>query len=62
MRPFLPFVTLLSTVFLLGCQEQGSGLLGPEGSLFDGKGKGTCEFPDEGHCHGDDVEDPGYFD
>ncbi len=30
MRPFLPFATLLGTAFLLGCQEQGSGPVGPE--------------------------------
>ena len=30
MRPFLPFATLLGMAFLLGCQEQGSGPVGPE--------------------------------
>ena len=47
-------LALLSAGFLLGCQEQGSGPVGPEGPLFDGKGKGTCEFPVDEHCHGDD--------
>ena len=31
MRPFLPFATLLGVAFLLGCQEQGSEPVGPEG-------------------------------
>ena len=31
MRAFLPFATLLGAVFLLGCQDRGSGPVGPEG-------------------------------
>ncbi len=51
-------LALLSTVFLLGCQEQGSEPVGPDGPQFDKKGTGTCDaatnpanpaFP--GHCH-----------
>ena len=30
MRPFLPFATLLSAAFLLGCQDLGSGPVVPE--------------------------------
>ncbi len=30
MRPFLPSVVLLGAAFLLGCQEQGSGPVGPD--------------------------------
>ncbi len=33
-------LALLSTVFLLGCQEQGSGPVGPEGPQFHGT---ACE-------------------
>lgn len=40
MRTFLPFVTLLGAAFLLGCQEQGSGPLEPEGPQFDKPGGG----------------------
>ena len=52
-------LALLSTVFLLGCQEQGSGPLGPDGLVpqFDRKDftDGRCEGgvnPVGGHCHG----------
>jgi len=65
MRPFLPFATLLGAVFLLGCQEQGSEPVGPEGPQFDKPSieppNDNCEMPDiRGHCHDDDepVEDP----
>ena len=34
-------LAVLSTVFLLGCQEQGSGAVGPEGPQFHG-GAGDC--------------------
>ena len=45
-------LALLSTVFLLGCQEQGSEPVGPE---FDKKGTGDCaDKPHNVHCHGDD--------
>ncbi len=47
-------LALLSTVFLLGCQEQGAGPMGPEGPLFDKPNKGDCG---QVHCHDDD-EDP----
>ena len=54
MRTFLPFATLVGAEFLLGCQEQGSKPVGPDGPQFD-KPTGACEFPDEaGHCHGGD--------
>ncbi len=42
-------LALLSTVFLLGCQEQGSGPVGPEGPQFD-KPDPTTGL----HDHGDD--------
>ncbi len=63
-------LALLSTVFLLGCQDLGSGPVGPDGPQFD------KPFPDQagdpcddaepdgpkrdlnGHCHGDDGVDP----
>ena len=53
-------LALLSTVFLLGCQEQGSDPVGPEGPQFDKPGRGDCRpKPHTVHCHGDDVvEDP----
>ena len=54
-------LALLSTVFLLGCQEQGSGPVAPEGPQFD-KASPTnpnCTVPDaKGHCHGDDKLSP----
>jgi len=54
MRPFLPFATLLSAVFLLGCQEQASSPVEPEGPQFDRPG-GDCG---PGHCpHGGNEED-----
>ena len=31
MRPILPSAALLAAAFLLGCQERGSGPVGPEG-------------------------------
>ena len=45
MRPFLPFATLLGTAFLLGCQEQASGPVGPYGPQFGGP---HAEHPDKG--------------
>ncbi len=42
-------LALLSTVFLLGCQEQGSEPVGPEGPEFDKPVNGE-------HRHGDDVD------
>ena len=48
-------LALLSTVFLLGCQDLGPEPVGPEGLLFDKKGTGPCAPPEEQiHCHGDD--------
>ena len=47
-------LALLSTVFLLGCQEQGSSPVGPEGPQFDKKDSGNCAEPVNGHCHGDE--------
>ena len=49
-------LALLSTVFLLGCQEQGSEPVGPEGPgpEFDKPGS-VCAA----HCHDDDAVDPG---
>ncbi len=55
MRSFLPSVVLVSAAFLLGCQDMGSGPVGPEGLVpeFD---KPTCGGQ---HCnHGDDPVDP----
>ena len=50
-------LALLSAVFLLGCQEQGSGPVGP-GPEFDRPFSHSCTMPVDGHCHDDDVEDP----
>ena len=50
-------VALLSAIFILGCQDQGSSPVGPEAPvrLFDKKGRGPCAPPEEQvHCHGDD--------
>ena len=44
-------LALLSTVFLLGCQDLGSGAVGPEGPQFNKPTDGK-------HDHGDDVVDP----
>ena len=62
MRSFLPFATLLGTAFLLGCQDVGSGPVGPDGPQFDKRGTpgALCGGPGEpvrdenGHCHGDE--------
>ena len=54
MRPLLPSVALVTAVFLLGCQEQGSEPVGPDGlrPQFDRPGTGDCG---PGHCpHGDE--------
>ena len=48
-------LALLSTVFLLGCQDLGSGPVGPEGPQFDKADfGGPCpvERDVKGHCHG----------
>ncbi len=54
-------LALLSTVFLLGCQDLGSEPVGPEGAQFDKKGTPFTPCPGgvgsrniDGHCHGDD--------
>ena len=59
-------LALLSTVFLLGCQERGSGPVGPDGLVpqFDRKdfNDGRCEGgvnPVDGHCHGGEEPSPG---
>ncbi len=52
-------LALLSTVFLLGCQEQGSAPVGPDGPQFDKPGtlnKTECDevggvFDEKKHCH-----------
>ena len=51
-------LALLSTVFLLGCQDLGSEPVGPEGPQFDKKDSGNCAVPVKGHCHGDDELNP----
>lgn len=66
MRPFLPFAAVLTTAFLLGCQDQGSEPVGPDvlgvpfELQFDKKGTpGDDDCPGagvrdlKGHCHGD---------
>ena len=56
-------LALLSTVFLLGCQDMGSGPLGPEGPQFDKPSESSCPVArDKGHCHVDDgpTEDATY--
>ena len=58
-------LALLSAVFLLGCQEQGSGPVGLEGPQFDKKGTPGDPCPGggvrdgTGHCHGDDGDGSG---
>jgi hypothetical protein len=51
-------LALLSAVFILGCQDLGSGPVGPDGLVpqFDKKESGVCDDPRDGHCHGDDEE------
>ena len=52
---------LLCAGLLLGCQEQGSGPVGPDGlgPQFDRVGTGGCPSPDnKGHCHGDKGSTP----
>ena len=53
MRSFLSFATLLGVAFLLGCQDQGSGPVGPDvAPQFDKAPKGQ-------HNHGGDGDDGG---
>ena len=50
-------LALLSVVFILACQDQGSGPVGPDGlsPQFDKAGTGTCgAAASGGHCHGGD--------
>ena len=52
-------LALLSAAFLLGCQEQGSGPVGPEGPQFDKPNNAICPpgvVVENGHCHGDDTK------
>ena len=58
-------LALLSAVFILGCQDVGTGPVGPDGLVpqFDKKDftPKRCEGgvdPADGHCHGDDAGDP----
>ena len=53
-------LALLSAVFILGCQDQGSGVVGLDsGPQFDKKGSGTCDAAASGgHCHGDEDPEP----
>ena len=51
-------LALLSAAFLLGCQEQGSEPVGPEGPQFDKPNNETCSEGfalEDGHCHGAEV-------
>ena len=56
-------LALLSAVFILSCQDLGSGPVGPDGPQFDRKNLDDALCPDEvtprdrGHCH-DDAEPP----
>ena len=58
-------LALVSAVFILGCQDLGSGPVGPDGPQFNKPGlieQGDCEDMgkvfNNGHCHAGDVEDP----
>ena len=47
-------LALLSAVFILGCQDQGAGPVGPDGLVpqFDKAGTGNCrKMPHDVHCH-----------
>ena len=51
-------LALLSAAFLLGCQEQGSEPVGPEGPQFDKPNNETCSEGfalEDGHCYGAEV-------
>ncbi len=63
MRSFLPSVALVSAAFLFGCQDMGSGPVGPDGPQFNKPfklDKDACtalgKVLDEatGHCHDDE--------
>ena len=55
-------LALLSTVFLLACQDLGSDAVGPDGPQFDKRGdpgalcggEGGPVRDENGHCHGDE--------
>ena len=53
-------LTLASVVFILGCQDLGSGPVGPDGLVPQFAKPGRCE-DDPGHqsCKGDDAGDDG---
>ena len=54
-------LALLSAVFILGCQDLGTGVVASDGPgpQFDKKGSGTCDAAASGgHCHGDEDPDP----
>ena len=46
-------LALLSAVFVLGCQDVGSGPVGPDGPQFNSPFSGPCT---ERHCHGEDAD------
>ncbi len=59
-------IALLSAVFILGCQDQGSGPVGPDGLVPQFDRKSDDQFcldgvtlRDKGHCHGDDGDTGG---
>ena len=55
-------LAVLSTVFMLGCQDLGSGPVGPDGPQFDKASDGPCPPPGrdaKDHCHGDDGDTGG---
>ena len=61
MRSFLPFAALLGVALVLGCQDLGSGPVGPDGPQFDKPvaGNPSCDDPISGHCHDDDGDTGG---
>ena len=54
-------LALLSAALVLGCQDLGSGPVGPDGPQFDKPvaGNPNCVDPISGHCHGDDGDTGG---
>ena len=69
MRRFLPFAALIGVALVLGCQDVGSGPVGPDGLVpqFDKGGTpgavaecpGGVDRDDKGHCHGDEDDGGG---
>ena len=45
MRRFLPLAALLGVALVLGCQDLGSGGVGPHGPQFDKRSTGPCPVP-----------------